>query len=153
MSKTRTQEHIFVETRVNFYRVNIMSILNNVTATLRTLFRDTGHTVMIIYIQYLTFFHPRLKLAGIYLNNHVLGKFSSQIIILSLHLLHRMNVMLDCICMIQSIWKKRMESDKIQNEKVLPTVELEPTTLRFLVRASTDWASCDGRNIYFKSDL
>ena len=38
MSKTRKQEHIFVETRVNFYRVNITSFLNKVTAMLRSLF-------------------------------------------------------------------------------------------------------------------
>ena len=55
----------------------------------------------------------------------------SQMIILSMHLLPQMNVMLDFIC---------MEQVDLPG-KFLPTVELEPTTLRFEVWCSTDWAN------------
>ena len=55
-----------------------------------------------------------------------------------MHLLPRMNVMLDCICMgpvdVPGTRRKR----QIRNEKISPTV-VEPTTLRFLVWCSTDW--------------
>ena len=43
----------------------------------------------------------------------------------------------------QSTCQKRVEGDKIQNEKkkqFLPTVGLKPTQLRFAVWCSTDWA-------------
>ena len=41
----------------------------------------------------------------------------------------------------QSTCQEHVGIDKIQNEKFLPTVGLEPTTLRFQVWWSTDWAS------------
>ena len=53
-----------------------------------------------------------------------------------MRLLPRMNVMLDFILWNQSTWQVRVESDKIQNEKFLLTVGLEPTTLRFLAWCS-----------------
>ena len=37
--------------------------------------------------------------------------------------------------------KSALKAEKIQNEKFLPTVGLEPTTVRFQVWCSTDWAS------------
>ena len=49
------------------------------------------------------------------------------------------------LCLISFAWdqehQERVESDKIQNEKFLPTVGFEPTTLRLEVWCSTDWAS------------
>ena len=49
-------------------------------------------------------------------------------------------------CLISFAWdhstyQERVGSDKIQNEKFLPTVWLEPTTLRFQVCCSIDWSS------------
>ena len=57
-----------------------------------------------------------------------------------LHVLPRMNAMLDIICMgsvdLQlGTLGKRTEK---KNEKFLLTMGLEPTTLRFVVRVSTD---------------
>ena len=49
-----------------------------------------------------------------------------------------MNVRLGLICMgsvkLRGVRRKRT----MKNEKLLPTVELEPTTLRFMVRLTSD---------------
>ena len=62
-----------------------------------------------------------------------------------MQLLPRMNVMLDFICM--GLVNLRVAHGKqkkyIQNVKFLPTVGLEFTNLRFVVRISTDLASRD----------
>ena len=51
-------------------------------------------------------------------------------------------------CLISFVWaqstcKECVKIKKIQNEKFLPTVGLEPKILRFVVRTSTYWASWD----------
>ena len=63
-------------------------------------------------------------------------------IIPSMHYIPRMNVMLDFICigLVDLRWAHGKRKKKIQDEKFLPTVGLGPTFLRFVVRASTDWA-------------
>ena len=67
-----------------------------------------------------------LKLVRTYLNSRALGA-STAAIFLSMHLIPRLNVMLDYIFMAQSICKERMENEKIQNFKFLSTVGLELT--------------------------
>ena len=64
-----------------------------------------------------------------------------QIIILSMHLLSRMNVMLDFIYMgpVDLPWAHR-KWQYTKWKKFLTTVGLEPTTLRFLAWCSTDCA-------------
>ena len=62
--------------------------------------------------------------------------FFFQIIILFMHL-YTADERLDLISM-GPVVLPGDKSDKIQNENFLPTVELEPTTLRFEVRCSTD---------------
>ena len=68
-----------------------------------------------------------------------------QMIILSMHLSHRINVM-------HGLFGLRVARGKwnIQNEKFLTTVGLEPTTFRVVIRASTDWAWW---KLSFQSDL
>ena len=68
---------------------------------------------------------------------HSFKRFTSQLLKLSFSLslslctyIPRVDVMLDFICMEP---QERVESDKIQNEKFLLTVGLEPTTLSFEV--------------------
>ena len=48
----------------------------------------------------------------------------------------------------QPIFHEHVESDEIQNEKVLPTVGLEPTTLRFKVWISSDLACTACWNLF-----
>ena len=54
--------------------------------------------------------------------------------------LPRMNVMLDFICieLVESTCQEHTESDKIQNEKFLPTLGLELSGDTYLVCCCTD---------------
>ena len=91
------------------------------------------------------------------LNDRVLGSniaaifLSNDQIIHSVYLLLRMNVTLDFTC-VESVDLRGSRIAKKKNhpktnkqtkwkEKFLPTVGLEAKTIRFVVRASTDWAS------------
>ena len=87
----------------------------------------------------LPYYQP-LKLVRTNLNYRVQGTsipppFFFQMNVNFMHLLRRMNVMLDFICMgsvdLQGLLE-RVESKEIQNEKFLSTVGFEPTILRFV---------------------
>ena len=67
--------------------------------------------------------------------------FVFQEIILSIHLIPRMNAMLDFIRMGPVYLPGARRKRQIQNEKFLPTRELEPIILRFVALCSTDLAS------------
>ena len=75
------------------------------------------------------FSHYCLKLVHTNLNYCVLGTSAAgiffQIIILSMHLLPRINVMVDFICMSSVHPQGAHESEKIQNEKFFRTNEIK----------------------------
>ena len=85
----------------------------------------------------------KLKLMRTLLNYRVLGTITATLFSFKWSFslctyIPRMDVMLDFICMGPVDRKERIGSDEIQNEKFLPTVGLEPTTLRFQVWCSND---------------
>ena len=58
-----------------------------------------------------------------------------------MHLLPRMNVMIDLIYMGSVDQPGRVNSEDIENEKKMPIFGLDLTTMRFVFRASTYRAS------------
>ena len=84
-----------------------------------------------------------LKIVRTLLNHRVLGTSSATVFLSNDHSLYAPIYLGWTSCLIlfacnQSACQERVESDKIQNEKYLPTVGLEPTTLRFQFLCSTD---------------
>ena len=76
-----------------------------------------------------------LKLVRILLKYHVLGTSTVIVSPSNDHSLHAPIYLGWTSCLISFAWdqstcQERVESDKIQNEKVLPKVGLEPTTMR-----------------------
>ena len=87
-----------------------------------------------------------LKLVRTPLNYHTLGTCSAAIFLSSDHSLYATINLAWTPCLISFVWDQstclvRIESEKIQNEKLLSTVVFEPTTLIFVVRCSNDWAT------------
>ena len=86
---------------------------------------------------------PVGKLVSTNLINSALRTSTAAICLLNDHSLDAPVTSDKCHCLIsfvldQSICQERIESDKIPNEKVLPTEGLEPTALRFVARCSND---------------
>ena len=94
-----------------------------------------------------------LKLVRTSLNYRVLGTSMN---ILSMHL-YTLNLGWTS-CFISFVWdlstcQECVESDIIQNEKLLPRVGLEPTTLRFDVWCSANWSNGTWWEMYYSDDL
>ena len=79
-----------------------------------------------------------LKLVRTNINYIVLG--TSTVIFLSMHLLLRMNVILDFICL-ASVDLRGARGKKYKMKNICSWWDSELTTLRFVVRASTCWTS------------
>ena len=87
-----------------------------------------------------------LKLVRTLLNNVDLGTSTTAIFLSNDYSLYALILLGWTSCLISFVWdqstcQESVQNDKIQNEKFLPTVGFEPTTLRFEVWCSTDWAS------------
>ena len=91
------------------------------------------------------FYMFKLQVVRTNLNYRVLGTSTTNIFLSKDHFLYapRMDGMLDFIVWDQSTCQERVGRDYIQNEKVLPTVGLKPTTFRCVVRCYTDLATRD----------
>ena len=100
----------------------------------------------------------RLKLVRTLLNYRVLGTSTTVIFLSNDHFLYAPIYLEWTSCLISFVWghstcEERGESDKIQNETVLPTAGLEPTTLKFEDWCSTDCASRSWWELYYFNDL
>ena len=108
-------------------------------------FGTHDHQCAVTYIAE-TLLNVTWKLVRTCLNYRVLGTSTAAIFLSNDHSLYAPLFLEWSSCLISFSWdqstcQERVESNKIQNEKFLPTVFLEPTTLGCEVGWSTDWAS------------